>query len=316
MSRGQGWLAAAVGTIVLSSGMNGTIGAGAAEVSQAGNRLAQSACAVPILSRLKRHTIARGETLDSIARRYSLVPTTLMGLNPAVRSGEAPVGTELLIPPFNGIRVELGPDETVRDLASAYGVAADVLFEANGCQLRPKAAFVPGVNWSPIGDPSAQATLSRTEPILKGYPLPNRPTRLTRANILLPYGWSLQGSTGQTVFHGGIDLEAAIATPVLAVGDGTIAFAGQQAAYGNLIVINHAEGLQTRYAQLDSLRVSVGQTVKQGQTIGTVGKTGRPSSAAAHLHFEVRSRSSTAWVAENPEPYLLRDLPRPGRAQR
>ena len=92
-----------------------------------------------------------GETLDSIAQRYGLLPTTLMGLNPAVRTGEAAVGSELLIPPFNGIRVELKSNETVRDVAKAYGVPADVLFESNGCQLQPKVAFVPGVNWSPIG---------------------------------------------------------------------------------------------------------------------------------------------------------------------
>ena len=222
------------------------------------------------------------------------------------------MGTELLIPPFNGIRVELKSNETVRDLAKSYGVPADVLFESNGCQLQPKVAFVPGVNWSPIGDQSAQGILNRTEPILKGYPLPNKPSRST---ILLPYGWSLQRATGKTIFHSGIDLESALGTPVRAVGDGTIAFAGQQETYGNLVVINHAEGLQTRYAQLGRIQVSAGQAVKQGEVIGTVGNTGRPSSAAPHLHFEVRSRSNSGWVAENPAPYLMPDLFLPGQAK-
>jgi murein DD-endopeptidase MepM/ murein hydrolase activator NlpD len=300
------WLPTIVGTLVLVSSTTIALN----QPSQAADdRLAQvnPACPVPILSRLKRHTVASGETLDSIAQRYNLIPTTLMGLNPSVRSGQAPVGTELLIPPFNGIRVELQPNQTLRDLAKSYGVPADVLFEANGCQLRPKVAFVPGVTWSPIGDQSAQGIISRTVPILKGYPLPRKPTKYS---ILLPYGWSLQGATGKTSFHSGIDLEAPVGTAVLSVGDGTVAFAGQQTVYGNVVVINHAEGLQTRYAQLGSLRVSAGQTVKQGQTIGTVGNTGRPSSSAPHLHFEVRSRSAAGWVAENPQPYLLPELSR------
>jgi murein DD-endopeptidase MepM/ murein hydrolase activator NlpD len=301
------WLPTIVGTLVLVSSM-------AIELNQssgaADDRLAQAnpTCPVPILSRLKRHTVAPRETLDSIAQRYNLIPTTLMGLNPGVRSGQAPVGTELLIPPFNGIRVELQPNQTLRDLAKSYGVPADVLFEANGCQLKPKVAFVPGVTWSPIGDQSAQSILSRTTPILKGYPLPRKPTKYS---LLLPYGWSLQGSTGRTSFHSGIDLESPLGTAVLSVGDGTVAFAGQQTVYGSVVVINHAEGLQTRYAQLGSLRVSAGQTVKQGQTIGAVGNTGRPSSSAPHLHFEVRSRSGAGWVAENPQPYLLPELSRP-----
>ena len=301
------WLPTIVGILV-------SVSSTTIEVNQPGqaadDRLAQAnpACPAPLLSRLKRHTVAQGETLDSIAQRYNLIPTTIMGLNPAVRSGQAPVGTELLIPPFNGIRVELQPNQTLREVAKSYGVSADVLFEANGCQLKPKVAFVPGVTWSPIGDQSAQGVMNRTVPTLKGYPLPRKPTKYS---ILLPYGWSLQGATGKTSFHSGIDLEAPLGTAVLSVGDGTIAFAGQQSTYGNVVVINHAEGLQTRYAQLGSLRVSAGEAVKQGQTIGTVGNSGRPNSPVPHLHFEVRSRSGEGWVAENPQPYLLPELSRP-----
>jgi lysostaphin len=86
--------------------------------------------------------------------------------------------------------------------------------------------------------------------------------------------------------------------------NGTIAFAGKQGDYGNLVVINHVQGLQTRYAQLATLVVKTGQTIQRGQVIGTVGSTGRPSSKEPHLHLEVRSRSGLGWVAENPAPLL------------
>ncbi|MGA7935191.1 MAG: M23 family metallopeptidase, partial [Kovacikia sp.] len=89
-----------------------------------------------------------------------------------------------------------------------------------------------------------------------------------------------------------------------------------QGAYGKLVVINHQEGLQTRYAQLSKLQVKVGQVVKKGQTIAFVGTSGSPSSKQPHLHFEVRSRSDLGWVAQNPEPYLLKDRVKPAQAKK
>ncbi|MER3476760.1 MAG: peptidase, partial [Leptolyngbya sp. ERB_1_2] len=70
-------------------------------------RAAELGCPAPALSRLSRHTVKSGETLESIASRYNLIPATVMGLNPNVRSGKATVGQQLLIPPYNGIRVEV-----------------------------------------------------------------------------------------------------------------------------------------------------------------------------------------------------------------
>lgn len=257
-------------------------------------------CDSPVLARLIRHRVASGETIASIAQKYDLIPATLMGMNPSLRSGKAPVGSEILVPPYNGIRVELPAGQTLKDLAKRYNVRPDVLFEVNGCQPNPRIVFVPGVNWSPIAAPNA-APSSQERRILSGSPFADQTTQPIE---ILGYGWVVHSSTGKVAFHSGIDLEAAPDTPVVAVGNGTVAFAGTQGAYGNLVVINHAEGLQTRYAQLATMQVKAGQVVKRGQQIGTVGTSGQPSSTAPHLHFEVRSRSRLGWVAENPKNYL------------
>jgi lysostaphin len=267
-----------------------------------------SPCPAPALARVVRHSVARGETLESIAQRYNLIPATLMGLNPALRGGKVTVGSEVLVPPFNGVRVELQPGQTLRDVAKRYNVRPDVLFEVNGCQRNPRVVFVPGINWSPIAATPRQPAEAGNREILSGSPLP---TALAKSMILLSYGWRLHPATGQVAFHGGVDLVAAVQTPVRAIGSGTVAFAGTQGPYGNLVVINHSEGLQTRYAQLAALTVKTGQAVTRGQTIGTVGQSGRPSSTEPHLHLEVRSRSSLGWVAEDPEGYLFQQ-----RAQR
>lgn len=249
-------------------------------------------CPKPALSRLVRHEVARGETLESIAQKYNLIPATLMGMNPALQNGQIIVGSEVLVPPYNGIRVEVPSGQTWQQVAATYKVRPDILFEVNGCQTAPKVVFVPGVNWSPER-PAVGVTSE-----LAGYPLPSV------VAAALGYGWQLNSDTSKVFFHSGLDLVAAIGTPVKAIGAGTVAFAGQQGIYGNLVVVNHQGGQQSRYAHLQNLAVKAGQTVKQGQLLGIVGATGKPSSPQPHLHFEVRYASELGWVAEDPSAFL------------
>lgn len=249
-------------------------------------------CPKPALERLIRHKIAPRETLETIARRYDLIPATLMGLNPVLRNGEAPVGTEIYIPPYNGVAVQLPAGQNIRDIAKTYNIRPDVLFEINGCQNNPKLVFVPGVNWSPN---TPEAANNRE---ISGYPLPSN------SPLGFNYGWQLHPIIGEVSFHSGIDLLAKPGTSVLSAGDGTVAFAGNRGNYGNLVVINHQGGKQTRYAHLNSITVQTGQTIRQGAKIGTVGSTGKPDIKQSHLHFEVRYYSNIGWVAEDPQVYL------------
>jgi murein DD-endopeptidase MepM/ murein hydrolase activator NlpD len=84
--------------------------------------------------------------------------------------------------------------------------------------------------------------------------------------------------------HEGIDISAPCGTPTRAVAAGTVIFSGWMGGYGNLVVVDHGNGLSTAYAHLSAIYASGG--VGQGQTIGAVGTTG--SSTGCHLHFEVR----------------------------
>jgi murein DD-endopeptidase MepM/ murein hydrolase activator NlpD len=249
-------------------------------------------CPPGVLSRLKRHRIQSGETLESIARQYNLIPATLLGMNPILRSQQIPVGQEIVIPPYNGIRVEIPAGSTLQEIAQAYNAQADVIFEANGCQPQPQVVFIPGVNWTP-GGPVVPAIS-----VLSGYPLP------TTASVQMGYGWQLHPTMGRVVFHSGVDLNANIGTPVLAVGEGVVAFAGSRSGYGNLVVVNHQSGKQTRYAHLSEISVQTGQKVSSGETLGKVGISGEPDSDQPHLHFEIRYNSELGWVAEDPNPYF------------
>ncbi len=249
----------------------------------------EDACPPPVLSRLVEHQVTAGETLDSIARDYTLLPATLIGLNPGLANRAPAAGTTLQIPPYNGIVTRPSPDMTWQDLGARYGVRADVLFELNGCREIADLVFVPGVNWSPS---VAQPSQARKLP---GYPLP------AAADVIADYGWQVNAAQDDVEFHSGVDLEAAIGTPVLAVDGGVVAFTGEQGSYGNLVVINHRDGLQSRYAQLGEIQVSVGQSVDRGEAIAASGQSAVPS---PHLHFEVRENSDMGWVAQDPSNYV------------
>jgi murein DD-endopeptidase MepM/ murein hydrolase activator NlpD len=264
-----------------------------APAAQAPAAQAQDSACPAALSRLVSHTIKAGETLDSIAAQYKLIPATLMGFNPALRAGQAPVGTTIEVPPLNGIRVEVPAGTPIKVAAARYKVRADVLFEVNGCRaVSAGTLFLPGVNWSPVASTGgAQSVLATAYPLPKPSP------------VLMGFGWKVRGE-GEVGLHSGIDLAAATGTAALAAADGTVAFAGVQGSYGNLVVINHAQGYQTRYGQLGSIGVKLGQQVRKGEPIGTTGTSGKPSSSEPHLHFEVRVNSKLGWVAEDPAAFL------------
>lgn len=98
--------------------------------------------------------------------------------------------------------------------------------------------------------------------------------------------------------HAGIDLQAKTGTSVFAAAGGTVELASYSGAYGNCVIINHGNGMKTRYAHLSSIGVKVGQKVSRGQYIGLSGATGRVT--GAHLHFEVMVNGT----CKNPLNYL------------
>ena len=98
--------------------------------------------------------------------------------------------------------------------------------------------------------------------------------------------------------HEGIDITASTGTPVRAAAAGTIIHAGWLGGYGNLVVVDHGNGLATAYAHASAILVVVGQQVGQGEMVSLVGSTG--NSSGPHLHFEVRVNG----VAVDPLLYL------------
>lgn len=244
------------------------------------------------LDRMRNHTVTSGETLDSVAATYRVAPSTLVRFNPGVGNSLAP-GLALSIPPFNGVVVNAGGGDTWQTLAEQYDSRADVLFEVNGCVADvPSQIFVPSLMPTAVGG-SAIATQPSTVPQL-GYPLAQT------VAIARGYGWQPHSTRDELVFNSGIAFAIPSANQVVAVKEGTVAFAGAREGFGQLVVINHAQGLQTRYANLSDVSVSAGQAVSAATAVGSVGSSAMPT----FMYFEVRTNSPSGWMAQDPGRYL------------
>jgi murein DD-endopeptidase MepM/ murein hydrolase activator NlpD len=93
--------------------------------------------------------------------------------------------------------------------------------------------------------------------------------------------------TGEKDYHPGLDISADKGDPVYSTANGKVVNASAAGNYGNLVIVDHGYGLETRYGHLSAFKVKVGQDVKRGDLLGLVGSTGRAT--GAHLHYEVRA---------------------------
>ena len=121
------------------------------------------------------------------------------------------------------------------------------------------------------------------------------------ANFTSGYGTRSDPFRGSRAMHAGIDLAAPMGTPIYATADGIIGRSEYSGAYGNLVEINHGQGIQTRYGHMSRLIARPGQRVRRGEMIGLMGSTGR--STGSHLHYEVRIDGR----AVNPVPFIQGD---------
>ena len=122
----------------------------------------------------------------------------------------------------------------------------------------------------------------------RGWPVPYDVARISSA-----FG-EHRGSSR----HKGLDLTAPKGTKVRATADGRVTFAGRSGDFGRLVIVEHSNGYETRYAHLKSISVNKGKKVKRGAVIGTVGESG--NATGPHLHYEVRLQGTPV----NPRSYL------------
>jgi murein DD-endopeptidase MepM/ murein hydrolase activator NlpD len=214
---------------------------------------------------LSEITVAAGDTLYSLSRRYSVPVNDLAVMNNLSAPFALSVGQKLKVP----------------DLSSApvRSVATTKVDSATVPVAKPKEKI--------SSDPTQKLpTIGARSSSKFSWPV--------RGRVLSAYG-----AKGDGLFNDGINIAAARGTTVGAAENGVVAYAGNEVkGMGNLIIIQHSGGWMTVYAHLDSMTVRRGNKVSVGQKIGTVGETGKVDEP--QLHFEIRKGTK----AYNPSTYL------------
>ena len=242
------------------------------------------------------HTVENGESLSMIANSYGLKTDTVLWANGMANANSIRTGQKIIIPPVDGISYEVSKNDTLDKIAKKYSVDADAIKKQNGLLADTVAVgdkiYIPGAK--PIADPRVTparvATSSRAVAV-------GSAVSLTDSNSVpagsKPFIFPTRGSLTQG-FHPGhyaFDIADRSKPPIWAAGTGKVIKASSGTwggGYGNHVIIDHGNGLQTLYAHMDYLTVNVGDIVEQGQVIGRMGNTGNVRGATGiHLHFEV-----------------------------
>lgn len=143
-----------------------------------------------------------------------------------------------------------------------------------------------------VSEPQPQVMLKGTKSVSTLVGTGSFTSPMGYLEVSSPYGSRGSGR------HTGVDFRNPKGTPIYVVDDGVVVFAAYQGTYGNLVKVSHGNGVETWYAHCDTMQVKIGDVVKKGDQIATVGDTGRAT--GYHLHFEVRKNG----VPQNPMNYL------------
>lgn len=236
----------------------------------------------------------------------------------APQFGDMAEEAEERLTPFHGITYTVQEGDTVGQIAADYAIDSQVVLEANGLDAEGRITtgqvlYLPGARprrnqlasrggYTRRETPTPAVPKPAPTPAPAPAPAPNPEAEpaisqsfiwpVTTARYFSEFGERDDG------FHSGLDMAAPEGTPAVAAQAGMVVFAGWSSGYGNLVIIDHGNGVQTKYAHASALLVTVGTEVAQGQPVILIGSTGR--STGPHLHFEVMIDG----VAKNPRNFL------------
>ncbi len=226
------------------------------------------------------YVVHKGDTLPAIAKMFGVSVNTIRWGND-IKGNTISEGQTLVILPISGIQHTVKSGDTLQSITKLYKGDLEEVLQYNNLTKNAKLAVgdiivVPDGEVIPVSSGSAISKPAPSYPVYEGYYM--RP---------LIGGIKTQGLHDRYA----VDISAALNTNILASASGQVQIArtGWNGGYGNYIIIKHGNGTQTVYGHLNSILVSAGDYVEQGQVIGKMGKTGRVKGPTGiHLHFEIR----------------------------
>ena len=237
------------------------------------------------------YQVLGGETMSHIGAKFNVSSLSVSWANTDVKNPDIlQPGTNLSIPPRDGISVVVEKGQSLDSLVKKYSGNFDGTLAANGI-TNPETIF--SGQKILITDGRPPKTPAPTPQLAKKSTGSVRGAQSSATGPTVPSGtfkWPTSGSICQGFRRGhpAIDICAGGSSPPIVASDGgvvTQAAYGWNYGYGNTVLIDHGNGFQTRYAHMRVLNVSNGQRVSQGQQLGIMGTTG--NSTGIHLHFEI-----------------------------
>jgi murein DD-endopeptidase MepM/ murein hydrolase activator NlpD len=248
------------------------------------------------------YAVQDGDTVASIADRFGLTMSTVLAANGLSSRGLIRPGQVLRILPVDGVIYKIKKGDTLLKIAQTYRSELEKIMEMNGLSSEMVAVGTELI----LPDGRAPAP-----------PAPKPPSRLASniRDVFIPPPAADRVGTSKLLWptavrritqyyrrgHTGVDIAGPMGTPIYASDDGVVVTSGwNRGGYGNMIIVDHGNGILTRYAHHTKNLVGVGDAVKRGDVIALMGSTGR--STGPHLHFEVMLGSTSRRA--NPLDYV------------
>lgn len=255
------------------------------------------------------YEVASGDTLSEIAQHFNIPMREIVEQNEITNPHRLRIGQKLTIRMVTQKYV-VHYGETLEEIATNKGIDIEKIIAHNSFLQENDDLLIPGQK---IDIPTIEP-----EPVHQPLPSPRRETKPNNVTIastvdaqqvsetqLGSFAWPVKGRLTSSFgmrwgrMHNGMDIANRHNTPIGATKPGTVVAAYyNRAGYGNLIILDHGNGVETYYAHLNKINVNVGQQVSQGEVIGLMGSTG--NATGSHLHFEIRLSNKP----QNPIQYL------------
>jgi murein DD-endopeptidase MepM/ murein hydrolase activator NlpD len=226
------------------------------------------------------YVVNPGDTISDLARNFGLNQDTLISYNGIKQTRLLQIGQVLKIPNQDGLLYTVKNGDTLTAIAEKYQADMGAIQTVNELFSEKitvgSGLFIPGarLDWVDLQEINGD---------LFAWPV--------YGYLTSRYGYRVSPFTGARQFHSGIDIGAAMGTPIRAAMGGRVSAVGYDDAYGNYVVITHHAGYRTLYGHMSVVRVKQGSYIGTGERIGDVGSTGR--STGPHLHFTVYKNGVT-----------------------
>ena len=225
------------------------------------------------------YTVKKGDTLRKIAQQFSQTLRDIADWNSLSNPNDIKVGQVLRVAPPEGTQVA--------------SVPMDTGLEVKPLEAKPSASTttggVPGLKTGPLGNKVAYTDQAWSD-MQRGEPAAARSLDTAKKPEPVAVGkfvWPTEGRVVSSfdLSRKGIDIAGQAGQPVVAAGEGTVLYAKNMRGYGNLVIVDHGDGLVSAYAHNKTILVKEGQTVTRGQRIAEMGDT---DADTVKLHFEIR----------------------------